>query len=144
MFPLLSVTTLLSQLYRILLYCVCCMVFPLLSVTTLLSQLYRILLYCVCCMVFPLLSVTTLLSQLYRILLYCVCCMVTLVPQKLLEFRYFILPYLLLRLHMPQGSRLSLVAELLLYSAVNGLTIWLFLYRPFHWPDSQNQQRFMW
>ena len=80
----------------------------------------------------------------HRIFLYAVCCTVALLPQQLLEFRYFILPYLLFRVHIPQGVWPSLVAELLLYVAVNGATVWLFLYRPFHWPDSDSEQRFMW
>ena len=78
------------------------------------------------------------------VLLYCVCCFVALVPQSLLEFRYFIIPYLLLRLHLPQGTMLSLVAEFGTHTALNVITIWLFLYRPFHWPSSAAEQRFMW
>lgn len=78
------------------------------------------------------------------VLLYCVCCFVALVPQSLLEFRYFIIPYLLLRLHLPQGTMLSLVAEFGLHTALNVVTMYLFLYRPFHWPDSAAEQRFMW
>ena len=78
------------------------------------------------------------------VLLYCVCCVVALVPQSLLEFRYFIIPYLLLRLHLPHETKLSLVAEFGLYTALNVLTIYLFLYRPFLWPGSTAKQRFMW
>ncbi len=39
---------------------------------------------------------------------------------------------------------LGLLAELCCYGAVNVLTILLFLYKPFHWPDSSDWQRFMW
>lgn len=80
-----------------------------------------------------------------RVVLYCVCVSVSLVPQKLLEFRYFLVPYLLLRLHSPQGSLLCLVLEQLALLSVNALTLHLFLYRPFPWPDSAlGPQRFMW
>ncbi len=82
------------------------------------------------------------------ILLFTVCCFMTVVPQRLLEFRYFIIPYLMYRLHMPSShgnnNMLPLLAELLLYSCVNVFTLYAFLYKPFLWPDSQHLQRFMW
>ena len=81
---------------------------------------------------------------LLRIFIYTTCCVVALLPQQLLEFRYFIIPYLLFRVHIPQGTKPGLLAELMLYGTVNTATVWLFLYRPFHWPNSDNEQRFMW
>eukprot|EP00117_Sycon_ciliatum_P012237 scpid69449/ scgid13382/ Dol-P-Glc:Glc(2)Man(9)GlcNAc(2)-PP-Dol alpha-1,2-glucosyltransferase; Alpha-1,2-glucosyltransferase ALG10-A; Alpha-2-glucosyltransferase ALG10-A; Asparagine-linked glycosylation protein 10 homolog A len=66
------------------------------------------------------------------------------IPQKLLELRYFIVPYLLLRLHMPRPRLWSLVLELLVYCAVNAITIYLFMYKPFQWPSETGLQRFMW
>ena len=66
------------------------------------------------------------------------------VPQKLLEFRYFLIPYILFRLHVPLPSYLSLFLEISLYSLVNCLTIFLFLYKPFYWGNSSDIQRFMW
>lgn len=78
-------------------------------------------------------------------LIYWVCVSVVLIPQKLFEFRYFIVPYLLYRLHMPVGSRVGLALELLLYSIVNAVTIHLFLNKPFVWDHEPDQiQRFMW
>ena len=38
----------------------------------------------------------------------------------------------------------ALAIEGLWYAAVNAVTMYLFLYRPFHWPDSVQWQRFMW
>ena len=66
------------------------------------------------------------------------------VPQKLLEFRYFLIPYLLFRLHVPLPSYLSLSLEAALYLIVNCFTIFLFLYKPFYWNNSSDIQRFMW
>ena len=77
-------------------------------------------------------------------LLFLICCVVSLIPQKLIEFRYFIIPHLLLRLHLPSPPPLSPLLELLLHTKVNATTLWVFLYRPFHWPDSDVPQRFMW
>lgn len=82
--------------------------------------------------------------SLFWALAFGVCLVVSTVPQKLLEFRYYILPYLLYRLHMPLGSTPRLLLEIGLYAAINGATIYIFLYRTFQWPDSTDVQRFMW
>ncbi|XP_058046343.1 dol-P-Glc:Glc(2)Man(9)GlcNAc(2)-PP-Dol alpha-1,2-glucosyltransferase-like [Ahaetulla prasina] len=77
-------------------------------------------------------------------LVYFVCLFAVTVPQKLLEFRYFILPYIIYRLNIPMPSLLKLFLELFIYSLVNAITFYLFLNKPFHWPNSEEIQRFMW
>ena len=84
-----------------------------------------------------------------RILLYFICCFTALVPQQLIEFRYYIIPYLIFRIYIPKPHDwrlfLSLCSELLLYTSINTVTIYLFLYRPFRWDNTPGQmQRFMW
>jgi len=78
------------------------------------------------------------------ILIFFGCSFASLVPQKLLEFRYFIIPYLMFRLHVKSPSYFELFIEFLIYSLVNAITIYLFLYRPFYWPTVNSLQRFMW
>ncbi|XP_078342143.1 dol-P-Glc:Glc(2)Man(9)GlcNAc(2)-PP-Dol alpha-1,2-glucosyltransferase-like isoform X2 [Oculina patagonica] len=79
------------------------------------------------------------------IAMFYICVAVVTVPQKLLEFRYFIIPYIFYRLHIPLGSYPKLVLECILYIAVNAATFYLFLEKPFHWDHSPKQvQRFMW
>uniref|UniRef100_A0A0E9X1D1 Dol-P-Glc:Glc(2)Man(9)GlcNAc(2)-PP-Dol alpha-1,2-glucosyltransferase n=1 Tax=Anguilla anguilla TaxID=7936 RepID=A0A0E9X1D1_ANGAN len=73
-----------------------------------------------------------------------VCLTAATVPQKLLEFRYFILPYLLYRVHIPLPSTPRLLAEFGLYTLVNAATLYIFISKTFHWPDSTDVQRFMW
>ncbi|XP_063237574.1 putative Dol-P-Glc:Glc(2)Man(9)GlcNAc(2)-PP-Dol alpha-1,2-glucosyltransferase [Bacillus rossius redtenbacheri] len=75
---------------------------------------------------------------------FALCVVLSLVPQKLLEFRYFILPYLLLRLHVSRLSWWQLLLEFAVYSAVNAATIYMFVTRTFTWPDSDQLHRFMW
>ena len=92
---------------------------------------------------------STLRCFIYRILLYLICCFTVLVPQQLIEFRYYIIPFLIFRIHIPKPHdwRLtaSLCCELALFSAINAVTMYLFLYRPFQWPHLPGQtQRFMW
>ena len=81
----------------------------------------------------------------YRVLLFSATCLLVLSPQKLLEFRYFIIPHIMLRLHLPPSpSPLPLLLEAGLYLAINTLTVWMFLYKPFHWSGDNRVQRFMW
>ncbi|KAF4079619.1 hypothetical protein AMELA_G00180100 [Ameiurus melas] len=80
----------------------------------------------------------------FWILAFCVCLVAATVPQKLLEFRYFILPYLLYRVHVPLSSLPRLLLEFALYAAVNAATIYIFIQKTFQWPDSPAVQRFMW
>ncbi|XP_014678723.1 PREDICTED: putative Dol-P-Glc:Glc(2)Man(9)GlcNAc(2)-PP-Dol alpha-1,2-glucosyltransferase [Priapulus caudatus] len=77
-------------------------------------------------------------------LVFAACCSLATVPQSLLEFRYFILPYLMFRLHMRTFSPWKLSMELAFYVAVNVATLRLFLEKPFAWPDVSVKQRFMW
>ncbi|XP_074645221.1 dol-P-Glc:Glc(2)Man(9)GlcNAc(2)-PP-Dol alpha-1,2-glucosyltransferase-like [Tubulanus polymorphus] len=77
-------------------------------------------------------------------MLFAVCTCICLVPQQLMEFRYFIIPYLILRLNMNIAAYWKIILELIVYGAVNALTIYIFVERPFLWPDSENKQRFMW
>ncbi|KAI8062422.1 alpha-2-glucosyltransferase Alg10 [Gongronella butleri] len=69
----------------------------------------------------------------------------TLVPSPLLEFRYFILPFLFYCVHLPSPSVRRLLLTIAFYTSLNTLTLHLFLYRPFRWPQNPDEwQRFMW
>ncbi|KAF7694058.1 dol-P-Glc:Glc(2)Man(9)GlcNAc(2)-PP-Dol alpha-1,2-glucosyltransferase [Silurus meridionalis] len=83
-------------------------------------------------------------KSLFWIVAFCMCLVAATVPQKLLEFRYFILPYLLYRVHVPLSSLPRLMLEFALYSTVNAATIYIFIQKTFQWPDSPAVQRFMW
>ena len=74
-----------------------------------------------------------------------VCIIISLVPQYLLEFRYFILPYLLIRSQLKPHSWKLLVLESVLLGTINIATLYIFLYKPFYWDqEPANVQRFMW
>lgn len=72
------------------------------------------------------------------------CIFVSTVPQKLLEFRYFIIPYIMVRIQFKIKSELLPYFELILYTAVNYITMYLFLHHTFSWETSNAVQRFMW
>ena len=97
------------------------------------------------------LNMTALLATVHSkffCLLYFVCCLVQIVPQQLLEFRYFLIPYLLYRLNVPQHSWVVLFLELCQYTLINLVTVKIFLNKPFMWDTADvmnpNPQRFMW
>ncbi|XP_054844442.1 dol-P-Glc:Glc(2)Man(9)GlcNAc(2)-PP-Dol alpha-1,2-glucosyltransferase isoform X2 [Eublepharis macularius] len=77
-------------------------------------------------------------------MVYFVCLLASTVPQKLLEFRYFILPYIMYRLHIPMPSLLKLLLELAFYLLINAVTFHFFLNKTFQWPNNEELQRFMW
>lgn len=71
--------------------------------------------------------------------------MAVLIPSPLLEFRYYLMPYLLWRIHIKSPGKAQQYLELSLYMIVNAVTIWLFLFKPFRWPQEPGVwQRFMW
>ena len=95
-------------------------------------------------------------SDLVTKLVLPLCLAVAVVPQLLLEFRYFILPYIFFRSPTPVTTQLSrlqvrptsvrcLAAETAIMVVVNLATLALFLYRPFTWASEPGVlQRFMW
>ncbi|KAJ7770900.1 glucosyltransferase [Mycena maculata] len=63
----------------------------------------------------------------------------TLLPTPLLEPRYFLIPYILLRSQVSDVPTWALALEGLWYAAINAATMWVFLYMP-----RENVGRFMW
>jgi len=84
-------------------------------------------------------------SQLMFRILFPVCVVLSLAPQALLEFRYYIIPYILLRLQIKPSSLPKLLLEFIFLVGINVVTLYLFLYKPFRWEhDPEQVQRFMW
>ncbi|KAF9213903.1 glucosyltransferase [Podila verticillata] len=78
------------------------------------------------------------------VIIYATATALTLIPSPLLEFRYFITPYLIYRISMRQPRGVWLVLELLGYCTINIVTMWLLMTKPFRWPHEDGVQRFMW
>ncbi|TGO14688.1 hypothetical protein BTUL_0050g00040 [Botrytis tulipae] len=76
----------------------------------------------------------------------------SLITAPLVEPRYFILPFIFLRLHFPTLAisvspkiNIRLYAETIWYLLINGVTGYIFLYRGFEWTQEPGRvQRFMW
>lgn len=78
-----------------------------------------------------------------HLILYTFCTMLVIVPNGLLEPRYFLIPYILLRLNAETGL-LSLLLEFAENIAINAGIHYLFLHKTFRWSDSPEIQRIMW
>ncbi|KAG9228252.1 DIE2/ALG10 family-domain-containing protein [Amylocarpus encephaloides] len=70
----------------------------------------------------------------------------SLVTAPLVEPRYFIIPWVMYRLHLPQGQGgMWLWLETLWFLAINAVTGYIFLYLSFEWGQEPGRvQRFMW
>ncbi|KAJ7102367.1 glucosyltransferase [Mycena belliarum] len=68
-----------------------------------------------------------------------ICVAVTLLPAPLIEPRYFLIPYILLRAQVADVPTWSLALEGVWYAAINAATMWVFLYLP-----REGVGRFMW
>ncbi len=74
-----------------------------------------------------------------------ICVVINLVPQYLLEFRYFVVPFMLQRLQIRPQSWWNLLAEFCLFQCLNAFTLFVFMYKTFEWEHMPNElQRFMW
>ena len=87
--------------------------------------------------------------SLYPFLIYVLAVALSLVPTPLIEPRYFIIPYIILRLHtIPSGSlverRDRIAGEAAMSIILNVVTISIFLLRDFRWAGSLEPMRFMW
>lgn len=76
--------------------------------------------------------------------LFSICLCISIVPQKLFEFRYFIVPFTIWRLNIPSSNHIQLTLEFALNCIVNMLTLYIFLHKTFKWPNNTETQRFMW
>jgi len=78
-------------------------------------------------------------QTLLQALLLPVCVLPVLLPTPLLEPRYFLIPYLLLRAQVTDVPGWGVALEGAWYTFINAVTMWVFLYR-----KREGEIRFMW
>ncbi|KAI3953111.1 hypothetical protein MKW98_020306 [Papaver atlanticum] len=78
------------------------------------------------------------------VLVFLLACAGVLVPAPLIEFRYYTIPFYFLILHSQINDYRSWLLMGVMYAAVNIFTMWMFLFRPFHWSHEPGTQRFIW
>jgi len=74
---------------------------------------------------------------------YMACVSAVLTPALMLEFRYYTVPFVLASVHWREPSLTTVKATALASAALNVVTFYVFLYRPFRWPTG-SVERFMW
>lgn len=77
-------------------------------------------------------------------LVYIICCCAATLPQKLIEPRYFIIPYLIYRMNVNVTDKKVAVLEFLLHFCINALTVIVFSHKTFAWSDIAEPQRIIW
>lgn len=68
----------------------------------------------------------------------------TICLQSLLEVRYFLIPFLILRLQSRNVSRKCSVLEILINLIINYVTFMIFFTREIKWTDFEEAQRLIW
>ncbi|KRZ77234.1 Dol-P-Glc:Glc(2)Man(9)GlcNAc(2)-PP-Dol alpha-1,2-glucosyltransferase [Trichinella papuae] len=76
----------------------------------------------------------------WKILFWLTLALVT-VPNRLLELRYFIIPYYMWRIHAKVQCTKTLLFEFTYSMLINCACLILFFYKTFSWPDEQHLQR---
>jgi alpha-1,2-glucosyltransferase len=77
-------------------------------------------------------------------LLFILCGIVQMALQKMIEVRYFLLPYLILRLNCKVTGLRWILMELLFYVVVNAATFYVFFTKEIWWDDYKDVQRLIW
>jgi len=84
-------------------------------------------------------------SELMFRILFPFCVVLSLAPQALLEFRYYIIPFIFVRLQVKPTDCVKLAVEFCILVAINSIVFYLFLFKPFKWEHQPDEvQRFMW
>lgn len=77
--------------------------------------------------------------------LFALLIIVTIVPQKLLELRYFIVPYILWRLNLKRPStRWTIFFELTWALLINALTLYIYATKTIKYSDDEPNSRLIW
>lgn len=74
--------------------------------------------------------------------IFCLC--IVLIPQLLVEPRYFILPYIFYRLHMKRPHKWQICLESFTTLAINIFQFLIFTNKVFYWKDQPYAQRISW
>ncbi|XP_043471670.1 putative Dol-P-Glc:Glc(2)Man(9)GlcNAc(2)-PP-Dol alpha-1,2-glucosyltransferase [Leptopilina heterotoma] len=77
-------------------------------------------------------------------ILFFICTCVVLVPQLLLEPRYFIIPYIIFRLNLQNIRPWQIALETLTMFLINFVQFYIFVSKVFYWKDQEYPQRISW
>lgn len=72
------------------------------------------------------------------------CIFIAIALQKLLELRYFIIPFIIFRLNMKSYKTYELILEILFYLIINTITFYIFFTKEIYWTNYEEPQRLIW
>jgi len=75
---------------------------------------------------------------------FLICTIMTLCLQQLIEIRYFLIPFLILRLNRTQAAQKLVVLEVIWNLLINAVTFYLFFTKEIHWSNFDDVQRLIW
>lgn len=77
-------------------------------------------------------------------LCYWICTVAALAFQPMIEVRYFLVPFVILRLHSQSLSRRWLCVELAAYACINAAVFYVFATKEIYWTNFEHVQRLIW
>lgn len=77
-------------------------------------------------------------------LTYFITTAIILVLQKMIEIRYFLIPYIFLRVQITKLSKWQIVLEFVIFNVINALTFNIFFTKDIYWPDFEEAQKLIW
>lgn len=77
-------------------------------------------------------------------LIFSICTFAAIAFQQLIEVRYFIIPFLLIRLNTSQIKNKNLFFEFLCYLLINAFVFRTFFSKEIYWSDFEQVQRLIW
>lgn len=78
------------------------------------------------------------------VMMYAICTILVLVLQKMIEIRYFLIPYVLFRLQVRDLKLWQLLCEFCFFVCINYVTLNLFFVKAIYWSDFNYVQRLIW
>ncbi|XP_044727070.1 putative Dol-P-Glc:Glc(2)Man(9)GlcNAc(2)-PP-Dol alpha-1,2-glucosyltransferase [Chrysoperla carnea] len=78
------------------------------------------------------------------VLVFLPCMIIPIILQKMLEIRYFLLPFIIVRLKLRNISNIQLICESILYIVINILSFYVFFTKEIRWSNFEDIQRLIW
>lgn len=78
------------------------------------------------------------------VIMYVFCTTIVLVLQKMIEVRYFFVPFVILRLRIRNPPKIIIFLELTSYTIINFVTLKIFFEKDIYWDDFDYVQKLIW
>ncbi|KAK5647020.1 hypothetical protein RI129_005484 [Pyrocoelia pectoralis] len=93
---------------------------------------------------YGLLSILNVKHRVIFTFMFSLCTIVVLIFQKMIEIRYFLIPYILFRLHLENMKWFNLVLEFCTFCVINFATFYIFFTKDIYWSNYDYAQKLIW